>query len=224
VTTRKAAQSRTISVARATTPPVPARFSVPQAEQEGTSAGLGQRLKRIRFDKSWTLEDVSQRTGVARSTLSKIENGQMSPTYDVLQKIVRGTGLDIVELFDSRQQNAPSGRCSVTRRGEGKPHLTHTYHHELLATDLAHKQILPFKSRVAARSLDEFPHWVRHQGEEFLYVLSGRIQLHTEFYAPAVLDAGDSAYFDSKMGHAIISLSEEDAEILWTCTGITLIE
>jgi transcriptional regulator with XRE-family HTH domain len=203
---------------------VPARFSAPEPRKEDTAVDLGQRLKRMRFDKDWTLDEVSQRTGVARSTLSKIENGQMSPTYDVLQKIVRGSGLDIVELFDTRQHNAPFGRCSVTRRGEGKPHKTPTYQFELLATDLAHKQILPFKSRVVARSLDEFPNWVRHQGEEFLYVLSGRIQLHTEFYAPVVLDAGDSAYFDSKMGHAIISLSKEDAEILWTCTGIASTE
>jgi mannose-6-phosphate isomerase-like protein (cupin superfamily) len=94
----------------------------------------------------------------------------------------------------------------------------------VLATDLTHKQILPFKSRVVARSLDEFPDWVRHQGEEFLFVLSGRVQLHAEFYAPVVLEVGDSAYFDSKMGHAIISVSKEDAEILWTCTGTTTIE
>lgn len=221
---KKATKPRISSAARLTPPPVPARFSAPAPSKEDTSVDLGQRLKRMRFDNGWTLEDVSRRTGVARSTLSKIENGQMSPTYDMLQKIVRGTGLDIVELFDTRQQNAPFGRCSVTRRGEGRSHHTATYHFELLATDLAHKQILPFKSKVVARTLDAFPTWVRHQGEEFLCVLSGRIQLHTEFYAPVILEAGDSAYFDSKMGHAIISLSKEDAEILWTCTGITSVE
>ncbi len=208
----------------AATSPVPARFANADFPVEDSSVDLGLRLRRMRLDNGWTLEEVSQRTGVARSTLSKIENGQMSPTYDVLQRITRGTGLDIVELFDARRQNAPFGRRSVTRRGEGKPHPTATYHYEVLATDLSQKEILPFKARVTARSLDDFPGWVRHQGEEFVCVLSGRIQVFTEFYEPVVLEEGDSTYFDSKMGHAIVSLSEEDAEILWVCTGITALK
>ena len=199
---------------------VPARFSADAAPAEGND-DLGHRLKRIRIDKGWTLKEVSERTGVARSTLSKIENGQMSPTYDVLQKITRGVDLDIVELFDQRRQNAPFGRRSVTRRGEGKPHRTDTYDYEVLATDLSQKHILPFKARIRARSLDEFPGWVRHEGEEFLCVLSGTVQVFTEFYAPVTLGVGDSTYFDSKMGHAVVSLSKEDAEVIWICTGIT---
>jgi DNA-binding XRE family transcriptional regulator len=67
---------------------VPARFSADAAPTEG-SDDLGHRLKRVRIDKGGTLKEVSEHTGVARSTLSKIENGQMSPTYDVLQKITR---------------------------------------------------------------------------------------------------------------------------------------
>jgi transcriptional regulator with XRE-family HTH domain len=204
----------------AATAVVPARFSADAAPTEGND-DLGHRLKRVRIDKGWTLKEVSERTGVARSTLSKIENGQMSPTYDVLQKITRGVDLDIVELFDQRRQNAPFGRRSVTRSGEGKPHRTDTYDYEVLATDLSQKHILPFKARIRARSLDDFPGWVRHEGEEFLCVLSGTVQLFTEFYAPVTLGVGDSTYFDSKMGHAIVSLSKEDAEVIWICTGIS---
>jgi mannose-6-phosphate isomerase-like protein (cupin superfamily) len=91
----------------------------------------------------------------------------------------------------------------------------------VLATDLSHKEILPFKAKVTAHSLDDFDDWVRHQGEEFFCVLSGRVEVYTEFYEPVVLEVGDSTYFDSQMGHAVISVGEEDAEILWVCTGIT---
>jgi transcriptional regulator with XRE-family HTH domain len=197
------------------------RFATPGSNIKDSSVELGIRLKRLRQKNGWTLEDVSQRTGVVRSTLSKIENGQMSPTYEVLHRITSGTGIDIVELFDTRRQNAPSGRRSITRMGEGKFLRTSTYHHEVLATDLSQKKILPFKCRVTARNLTDFPEWVRHQGEEFLCVLSGRIQLWTEFYSPVILEEGDSTYFDSEMGHALISLSEVDAEVLWVCVGIT---
>jgi transcriptional regulator with XRE-family HTH domain len=202
---------------------IPARFAAEPKTQD-TPTSLGQRLKRMRLDKGWTLEDMSQKTDVARSTLSKIENGQMSPTYDVLQRISSGSNFDLVELFDVRRQNVPFGRRSVTRKGQGKLYPTSTYGYEVLSTDLSQKQILPFKARISARSLDDFSGWVRHDGEEFLCVLSGQVQVFTEFYAPVVLDVGDSMYFDSKMGHAVVSMSEDDAEILWVCTGVTAFE
>jgi transcriptional regulator with XRE-family HTH domain len=182
-------------------------------------AHLGERLRKARRDSGWTLGDASERTGVARSTLSKIENGMTSPTFDILQKIVIGLSLDLVDLFDSRPHAAPPGRRSITRRGEGSRHPTRTYGLELLATDLVGKQFLPFKARIVARRLEDFEVWGRHEGEEFLLVLSGEVIVHTEFYAPARLVAGDSAYFDSRMGHAVISVSDEDAEVLWVSSG-----
>ena len=52
-------------------------------------------------------------------------------------------------------------------------------------------------------------------GEEFLYVLTGVVQLFTEFYEPVELRRGDSAYYDATMGHNVVSVSAEDATILW---------
>jgi transcriptional regulator with XRE-family HTH domain len=180
---------------------------------------LGHRVRELRRSLGWTLEEAASRAGLARSTLSKIENGMTSPTFDILQKIVIGLSLDLVDLFDSRPHAAPPGRRSITRRGEGSRHPTRTYGLELLATDLVGKQFLPFKARIVARRLEDFEVWGRHEGEEFLLVLSGEVIVHTEFYAPARLVAGDSAYFDSRMGHAVISVSDEDAEVLWVSSG-----
>lgn len=180
---------------------------------------LGERLRAARRERGWTLEDASQRTGVARSTLSKIENGMMSPTFDILQKIVIGLSLDLAELFDSRPHSAPPGRRSITRSGEGSQHPTKTYSLELLATDLIQKQLLPFKARIVARRLEDFDVWGRHEGEEFLLILAGEVTVYTEFYAPARLGPGDSAYFDSRMGHAVISVSKDDAEVLWVSSA-----
>ena len=104
---------------------------------------------------------------------------------------------------------------AVTRLGEGQAHATTTYEHELLAGALTRKSMLPYRARIRARSFDEFDGWVRHDGEEFLYVLTGVVRLLTEFYAPVDLKRGDSAYYDASMGHNVISLSEDDATILW---------
>ena len=73
---------------------------------------------------------------------------------------------------------------------------------------------------VRARSMDEFDGWVRHDGEEFLYVLTGVITLYTEFYEPVEMRRGDSAYYDATMGHNVVSTSDEDATILWV-TSLT---
>ena len=65
------------------------------------------------------------------------------------------------------------------------------------------------------RSFEEFEGWVRHDGEEFLYVLTGEVRLITEFYEPVNMRRGDSAYYDASMGHNVISTSRDDATILW---------
>ncbi|MBF9059004.1 helix-turn-helix domain-containing protein [Rhodobacterales bacterium HKCCSP123] len=176
---------------------------------------LGLRVRELRRAKDWTLEQAATQAGLARSTLSKIENGQMSPTYDALKKLAQGLGISVPQLFTPPSQDQVNGRMAVTRSGEGQAHATTTYEHELLAGALTRKAMLPYRARIRARSFDEFDGWVRHDGEEFLYVLTGVVHLLTEFYAPVELKRGDSAYYDAAMGHNVISVSEDDATILW---------
>ncbi len=176
---------------------------------------LGQRLKEIRKSLGLTLEEASKKTGLARSTLSKIENEQISPTFQVMQKLTHGLQIDIPQLFAPPKEVSATGRRDITRKGEGKAHPTSTYEHELLATQLTNKKMMPFKSRVRARDFSEYSEWIRHDGEEFLLVLSGEIAFFSEFYEPVNLSEGDSVYYDANMGHMLVSVSEEDALILW---------
>ena len=183
--------------------------------EEGAPVDLGQRVRELRKARDWTLEQAAKEAGLARSTLSKIENGQMSPTYDALKKLATGLGISVPQLFTPPQDAQVNGRLSVTKLGEGLAHATATYEHDLLAETLSRKKMLPYHARVRARSLEEFDGWVRHDGEEFLYVLTGVIQLCTEFYEPIEMRRGDSAYYDATMGHNVLSVSAEDATILW---------
>lgn len=180
---------------------------------------LGERIRDIRRRNNWTLEDASRRTGLARSTLSKIENEQMSPTFEVVQKLAAGLEIELPQLFEASEAGGATGRRTITRAGEGRPRVTATYEHELLSVELAKRKMIPFKTRVRARSFESFSNWVRHPGEEFLYVLEGSVAFYSEFYEPVVLAAGDSVYYDSDMGHACVSVGDEDALILWVSTG-----
>lgn len=185
-------------------------------EREETPLML--RLRAVRQQNNWTLEQAGKECGIAASTLSKIENGLMSPTYDVLQKLANGMDLDVSELFASARDALGAGRCVVDRAGQGKPHETPHYSHQLLCAQLSHKKMVPFHTRITARKFADFRDWSRHEGEEFVYVLSGAIELHTECYAPSRLGPGDCFYIDSRMGHRCISVSDEDATVLWVAT------
>ena len=176
---------------------------------------LGLRVRDLRRSLGWTLEEAASRAGLARSTLSKIENGQMSPTYDALKKLAGGLSISVPQLFTAPSKAQVMGRMAVTKASEGQPQATATYEHVLLAQGLTKKQMLPYRAPIRARRFEEFDGWVRHDGEEFLYVLTGIVRLYTEYYEPVDLRRGDSAYYDAAMGHNVISLSDEDATILW---------
>lgn len=184
-------------------------------EEASIPLDLGVRVRELRKERDWTLEQAAQQAGLARSTLSKIENGQMSPTYDALKKLAVGLGISVPQLFTPPTKGQVNGRMTVTRTGDGQEQVTATYEHELLADQLTKKNMLPYRARIRARSMDEFDGWVRHDGEEFLYVLTGTIRLYTEFYEPVEMKRGDSAYYDATMGHNVISTSADDATILW---------
>ncbi|QMV16424.1 helix-turn-helix domain-containing protein [Vibrio spartinae] len=176
---------------------------------------LGQRIKDIRLELGLTLEEASQKTGLARSTLSKIENEQISPTFQAMQKLAHGLDIGMPQLFEPPKKVVATGRRDITLAEQGKPHPTSTYEHELLATQLSGKKMTPFKTRVRARVFEEYGDWVRHDGEEFLLVLEGSVMLYTEFYEPITLNVGDSVYYDANMGHVLTSVSDSDALILW---------
>ena len=183
---------------------------------------LGSRLKRIRLDKEFTIKMVSERSQVARSTISKIENGQLSPTFDLLQRLAVGLDIDLAALFNGDGRNLPASRRSITRAGMGDIIETKEYIYEALSSDLRRKQMFPLRATIRARGLEEFGGWITHNGEEFLMVISGEVCFFTEFYEPATLKVGDSIYIDSNMGHACISTSQKDAEVIWVCTQVPL--
>ena len=175
-------------------------------------------LKRLRTRAGLTLQQLGERSGISTSTLSKIENGQLSPTYEKIAALALGLDINVSELFSQAPRPVPLGRRSITRRGEGVTHESAQYRYEVLNADLSDKRFVPLVTVIKAHSIGEFRSLLRHDGEEFIYVLEGVVVLNTEFYAPTVLSKGDSVYFDSAMGHACVSGGEEDAVVLWVCS------
>lgn len=192
------------------------------AETGLSQARPGAVVKEERLRRGWTLADASERTGLTISTLSKVENDKISLSYDKLARLSQGLGIDISRLFgggDLPPQKSVVGRRSVTRRHEGRVIETPTYGHRYLAADLLSKSFIPVVAEIKIRSIEEFGDLVTHAGEEFAFVLEGAVDLYTAMYAPVRLNAGDSIYFDSAMGHAYIAASEGACRVLSICTG-----
>jgi len=184
-------------------------------EETSPSDELGQRLKKLRIQAGKTLADLSLSTGVSTANLSKIENNLVSPSFDIVKKICEGLQISIEEFVrPGGSKTQVSGRKTVTRLLDGARFSSGQYDYKAHATELNRKGMVPLEMRVRARSVDEFDHWSRHAGEEFVYVLSGAIEVHTRHYSPFKLSAAESAYFDSDMEHLYISVSEDDAQIL----------
>lgn len=190
-----------------------------QEDVLNSESALAERLRTLRQQRGWTLGQTSKASGVATSTLSKIENGLMSPTYDILLKLANGLDLDVAELFSPAQAHMGAGRRSIERHGKGDVHDTPMYRHRVLCSQLSHKRMMPFVTQIKkSPALHETEGWSRHEGEEFVYVLKGSIELHTEYYQPAILHEGDCFYIDSRMRHRVINHSDVTAEVLWVST------
>ncbi|TWR96642.1 helix-turn-helix domain-containing protein [Pseudomonas saxonica] len=189
---------------------------------EPSNSVLAYKLRLLRRNADLTLQQLSQRCGISASALSKIENGQLSPTYEKIAALALGLNVDVGELFSPISKTTPVGRRSVTRRNQGVVHRTDQYSYEMLHTDLADKRFIPMVTTVRAHDRAEFTKLLSHDGEELLFVLSGEVILHTEGYAPLRMGPGDSCYFDSRMGHACVSGTEEDATVLWVSSHAEL--
>ena len=77
---------------------------------------LGVRVRELRTKRGWTLEQAARRAGLARSTLSKIENGQMSPTYEALKKLAEGLEISVPQLFTPPSKGQVMGRILKRER------------------------------------------------------------------------------------------------------------
>ena len=90
---------------------------------------FGERVRRFRKEKGWTLTEVATSSGLAPSTISKVERGQMSLTYDRLVLLARGLDVHLTELFGPAQRDdeRTPGKISITRAGRANPFQSRHY-------------------------------------------------------------------------------------------------
>jgi len=189
----------------------------PEPAAAPAEPNLGERLRQLRFERKLSITEVAALTGIAKSTLSRVENDQLSLTYDKMVQLCRGLQIDLADLFD-RPQPANLTRRAFTAPGGGRVVTVGSQQYHYLCTELAGKKMTPMSGVIHSRTLAESNGLLKHEGEEFTYVLEGKLELHTEFYEPLVLEPGGAVYFDSTMGHAYVSIGSTPLKILCVCS------
>jgi transcriptional regulator with XRE-family HTH domain len=192
-------------------------------DMKARHATLGSLVRSLRARNGWTLKEMSERIDIPVSTLSKVEHDRLTLTYDKLLQLSQRLNIRMSELFaDAAEPNEPAvtARRSVGRLDEAVRVNTKNYDYYYLCTELRRKRMIPVYTHIRAKSVEEFGELVRHSGEEFIYVLDGAVEVHTEFYDPLVLHAGESIYIDSAMGHAYVAAEGcDEALVLAVCSS-----
>ncbi|GAB5352779.1 helix-turn-helix domain-containing protein [Qipengyuania sp. 483] len=180
-------------------------------------------IRGIRTRNGWTLKQMSDKCGIPVSTLSKVEHGRLTLTYDKLQQVSDRLDLRMSDLFAEEDEGSAAivtGRRSIGTIESAVQVTTDNYDYHYLCTDLRQKRMIPIITRIRAQSAKEFGELVTHNGEEFIYVIEGAIEVHSEFYDPVTLKAGESIYLDSSMGHAYVAAAGcDEAVVLGVCSS-----
>lgn len=181
---------------------------------------LGKRVHEARREQGKTLSDVAAAAGISITTISRVERGQMSLTYEKLSALAKALDLELSALFAGHDaSNAPALEPSLTPAGHGISYRSDTYCYTLLNVDMRNKRMNPTHMVVYARTPGEVPEFSRHAGEEFVYVLAGTLEVHFETGKVIKVRKGDCLYFDSRIGHLYVSVGKGNAEIIGAITA-----
>jgi len=183
---------------------------------------VGERLRSTRKSHSLTLAALSALSGIAVSTISKAERGDIALTYDKFAALAQALRIDFDKLFGKASATVTDIEPTLTLSGAQAIYDTPNYEYGMLANALTGKSMVPMRAHIHARKLGDFPDYIRHAGEEFVFVLGGKLCLQFEDGKTFTLSRGDSLYFNSAIGHVYLSAGKGDAEVLVCCVDAEL--
>lgn len=181
---------------------------------------VGAKLRKARKARGLTLQQVAASSGLAVSTVSKAERGQIALSYEKVLKLGGALDIDMARLFMVGDAQAPDGQAPTVvkdRFEDVQRYETDQYVYSVLCGAFPGKKMQPLVAVVNAREAGEFSEVVRHPGQEFVMVLSGRVRILFENGESVELGRHEAAYFDSSVGHIYVSLSRQPAQVVSVC-------
>lgn len=180
---------------------------------------IGSKIQHIRETKQLSIEDVAERSGLSVEQIQRIEDNVDFPSLAPLIKIARVLGVRLGTFLDDQSQLGPvvcrkgdivgDGIGFTNNNTEGRKHMA--YHS--LSQDKSGRHMESFMIDVAPSAEGESFVPSSHEGEEFIYVLEGKLEI---VYGKNTyqLEAGDSIYYDSIVAHHVHAAKGSSARIL----------
>ena len=183
------------------------------SELKHKQEGIAQKLLELRREHGLTLAEVRQKTGLSVSFLSSLERGYSNASIATLQKLARLYETKVLAFFADEDDSRRLVRARERKVLVPNPGVQM----ELLA--FGKKVMEPHLFRIApgADSGGSYS----HEGEEFIYVLQGKLEMWIDEMEHYALEAGDSLYFESTHAHRWRSLSQKETLLLWVNTPPT---
>ena len=182
-----------------------------------TSKIVGEKIKSLRESKSISREEMSERSGLAVEQIERIENNVDLPSLAPLIKIARVLGVRLGTFLDDQAETGPAicrhagGNDTVSFSNNAIQSRKHMEYHAL-AKSKADRHTEPFIIDVAPTDDNDFV-LSTHEGEEFIYVLEGTMEI-SYGHDTYLLEAGDSIYYDSIVPHHVHAYQGQAARIL----------
>jgi transcriptional regulator with XRE-family HTH domain len=168
---------------------------------------LGEHLRSLRSAKGWTLDELAERTELSKPFLSRLESGSRQPSIAAVLTLARVFGVPMGSLFETHHEDdiciVVHTGDSMTRRGNGIEYVP--------LSGASRFNLQPMRAMISP--LRPGAERYQHDGEEWLYVLAGRLKLQVG-EREYELDPGDAAHFDSRQPHRLDALDGKAAEVI----------
>jgi transcriptional regulator with XRE-family HTH domain len=180
-----------------------------------TTAGVGEHLLKLRRRQGHTLAQVARQAEISISFLSSIERGTANPSIATLQRLAVIYKTNVLSMFGAEQHSKAQRLVRQPDRKILKPEPG--VQMELLV--LGKSQLEPHIFRISPGVSSGGSY--HHEGEEFIHVMQGSVEVWLDEIERYVLVAGDTLHFESTHAHRWKSLSEEETILFWVNTPPT---
>jgi transcriptional regulator with XRE-family HTH domain len=169
---------------------------------------FGVRLKELRLQRGWTLQQLAEQSGLSKTFISRLESGDRQASISAVLTLARVFGVSLASMFESQIAEEP---CLIVRASEAVSKSANGLTYTPLSNAERFFNLQPIRLSVSpSRKGNEHFH---HEGEEWIYLLSGRLTLSLAGKTYD-LEPGDAVHFDSRLPHRLIATGTQDAEVL----------
>lgn len=187
----------------------------PQFREKELEAAIGRQARILRKQRGWTIAQFAAEMEVSEGMISKIENGQVSPSLSMLQLLSNTLSVPLTALFQGFDEERPVMHVKAGEGVEAERAGTRAGHHYTLLGHLSAQSssvvVEPYLITLTETS-DTFETF-QHVGMEFIYMLEGEVAYRHRDQI-FVLAPGDSLYFDADAPHGPETLTQLPARFL----------